>query len=369
MATMGGSVPPDLLARIGTGLGNNQMALMGLAGGLLGGQGFAGGFDRMAMGSKVDQSRQYLARELAAKKKKEEAQQRSFEALKAAIGEERAAAMGPEKAAEYFQQLELYKNKPREPAITWTSKTLPDGTRIRQSSLGQEEVVYQPREPRPPSALGELFDEAGLPRGSEERKAAAQAKLTTGDRPPSATVIKARHESQDKLGILDNMETNLAEAAELAPKAYYGMLAPLTQGRFASWTGMDKEGGDATVRLNQILRPEALKEMAATLKGASTEKEMQEYIDALADPTTTPEIKAKAIAGMRRLAKIQREILTSRVKEIEGGDYTGSKAATQRPAPQASGAGTPKPTTQAEWQALPAGARYIAPDGSERIKQ
>jgi hypothetical protein len=173
MATMGGSVPPDLLARIGTGLGNNQMALMGLAGGLLGGQGFAGGFDRMAMGSKVDQSRQYLARELADKKKKEDALAARKEALIRAYGPDVVERMGIESASDMDAALELAKRKPRQPEDRFESSIDPKSGIEYQinTRTGQRSILNKPDSVKDSFGVTTVFQPDGSQRAVRYNRA------------------------------------------------------------------------------------------------------------------------------------------------------------------------------------------------------
>lgn len=374
MAVLGGSAPPpDWMARLGQGLGNNQMALLGLAGGLLGGQGFSGGFDRMASGSKIDQSRQYLARELADKKKKEEALAARKAALIRAYGPDAVEQMGIEGAGDMTAAIELAKRKPKAPEDT-KYFTLDNTIVAVPPGGGPAQEMYKGQPKARHSEFGDVLDEAGYAPGSEERKKAAQLKLQGRDAAPSATIIKARHEAQDTLGALDNMHINLARAKELVPKANSGWF-PITRAQIGANVAGD-QGAKDTLELNQILRPEALERMANTLKGASTDTEMQEFISILADPSSPAELKLRTIERMEQKARIQREIVSGRIAEIEGGDYTGSRAAQQRggqqaapkrPPPQAGG-NLPRVSSPEEAMKLPPGTRFIDPNGVERVR-
>lgn len=341
MATMGSVPPSDFLSRLGNMANANQMAFLGGGMQLLGGGGFTGAGSAIMAGSKIDQSRQYLARELADKKKKEEALAARKAALIRAYGPDAVEQMGIEGAGDMAAALELAKRKPKAPEDTKyftigdSLVQVPPGGSARELYKGQPKARY--------SEFGDVLDEAGYAPGSEERKKAAQLKLQGRDAAPSATIIKARHEAQDTLGALDNMHMNLARAKELVPKANTGWL-PITRAQIGANVAGD-QGAKDTLELNQILRPEALERMANTLKGASTDTEMQEFISILADPSSPADLKLRTIERMEQKARIQREIVSGRIAEIEGGDYTGSRAAGQKQnAPQrAAGGGAPPP--------------------------
>jgi hypothetical protein len=147
MATLGSTTPDQsMLARLGQGLGNNQMALLGLAGGLLGGQGFAGGFDRMASGSKIDQSRQYLARELADKKKKEDEAAARKAALIKALGPDLVERLGADDASDLIKMDEIGKRKPRSPIEVSEGASLLDPTTYQPLYSGRPKVTEKQRD-------------------------------------------------------------------------------------------------------------------------------------------------------------------------------------------------------------------------------
>lgn len=125
--------------------------------------------------------------------------------------------------------------------------------------------------------------------GSREWSAAAEAKrrserLSSGDR----TALRGL---EDEIRTLDNPLTTSLEAAKLASEAYSGWFAT-TRGRLGEnlpdWALpdviADPKTAEATMRLNQILSSEAVNAMSQTLKGASTESEMQKLLEIIADP-------------------------------------------------------------------------------------
>ena len=166
--------------------------------------------------------------------------------------------------------------------------------------------------------------------------------LSSGDR----TAVRGL---EDEMRGLDNTLTTLQEAAQLAPKAYSGFFAT-TRGRLGEnlpdWAVpdaiADPKTAEATMRLNQILSAEAVKAMSQTLKGASTDKEMQKFLEIVADPAAPPQRKLQAIEGIARYARRQREDAQITIDQIRGGDYyKPGGGLSGRPAPNAAPTAAP----------------------------
>ncbi len=97
---------------------------------------------------------------------------------------------------------------------------------------------------------------------------------------------------------------------------------------------IDRKAAEATVEWQKVMRPEAIQRMAATLKGASTDKEMFEFVSTLADPTTPPAIRDRMLDRMIAAAERKKVLATDRVKDIRGGSYFkpgGGSSAPQQP--------------------------------------
>jgi hypothetical protein len=189
------------------------------------------------------------------------------------------------------------------------------------------------------------------------------------DTPISATDKKAIFEAEDAVPALQGTLETLKRAKELVPDAYSGYTAGARGAAGAllpdlmvpDWVA-DPKSSKATVELNQLLSGEAIKSMAETLKGATTDSEMNRFTTILADPKSPPELKLRTIERMETLARRKFELNQSRVKDLRGGTYF--KPEGGAPA----GAGIAKPAGKAEFDALPSGTPFIAPDGSQRIK-
>ena len=83
----------------------------------------------------------------------------------------------------------------------------------------------------------------------------------------------------------------------------------------------DKKTADATREFGQLMSMEAIKSMSQTLKGATTDRELERFVDILGDPATPPNIRKSTINRMIQLVDRQRGINESRVKDLRGGDY------------------------------------------------
>jgi hypothetical protein len=337
MTTMGGAPPPDYLARLGAALGNNSNALYGLAGGLLGGQGFAGGFDRMQIGARTDQSNRYLQAELAKRKKAEEEAAVQKAALIRALGPDVVEQMGVSGAADYVQAKKLYDAKPKAPNFF----TIGDNVLLGKDD-GTVSPVFKAEPKARQSEFGAALDEAGYAPGSPERLEAARRRVAEKPEKPQVADKKMVWESEDKLVNLDATIQNLDRAEQLAPKAKSGWF-PITRAQTGATLFDDQESKD-TLELNQLLSPEAIKTMAATLSGATTNFELQKFEEVLSDPSSPSDLKLRTIARMKSLAARQKEVLTGRIGDIKGGNFytqDQSGGAPQQAAPQ--GGTTPPP--------------------------
>jgi hypothetical protein len=225
-------------------------------------------------------------------------------------------------------------------------------------------------EPKQP-ALREIFDEAtGQPRkqewnGSEWVNVGGVRAPEKRDAGLSATEMRAVFSAEDELPALENTLTSLERAKELNSKTYTGYTAG-ARGWFGTSvvpnTGIvDDEAAKATREWGQIMSMEAIKNMAATLTGATTNFELAEFQRILSDPTTPPDIRERTIDRMITLAKRQKGIKESRIKELRGPGMKRSGDA----APAAED--LPQISDPSEAATLPSGTRFIDPEGIERV--
>jgi|GEM_PF-5347173 len=171
----------------------------------------------------------------------------------------------------------------------------------------------------------QILRAAGIdPASAEGRKAL----FPRTDTPISATDKKAIFDAEDANVPLQSTIESLTRAKELAPKAYSGYTAGVRGSIGANLPDIlvpdfiaDPETSQATVELNQLLSGEAIKNMAETLKGATTDQEMNRYTTILADPKAPPELKVRTIDRMLTLAQRKQQLNQSRINQLRGGDY------------------------------------------------
>lgn len=164
---------------------------------------------------------------------------------------------------------------------------------------------------------------------------------TNKGRDSSLTTVdkKAIFEAEDELPAVDGTLSALNRAKELNTKTYTGYTAGAR-----GWAGANLPGGSAvfdeetsknTLEFNNLMSFESIKTMADTLKGATTDFELNKFVQILADPSTPPEIRERTIDRMIKLAERKKQTAEDRIKKLRGGDYYD--------APVAPGATVPAP--------------------------
>lgn len=171
-------------------------------------------------------------------------------------------------------------------------------------------------------------------------------KKAKGDSRSSATELKELWQSEDEIPALDGTISSLNRALELNKKTFTGVTAGVR-----GWAGtaipgagmvMDPNAAAATREFGQIMSLEAIKSMAETLKGATTDRELSQFVEILADPSTPPDIRERTITRMMTLAKRQKAIKMQRVNELRGSS-SGQSGATGN---------APDGVTSEEWNAM-----------------
>ncbi len=153
----------------------------------------------------------------------------------------------------------------------------------------------------------------GLPMGEEN-------KLTGIDK-------KAVFDAEDANAQLTSTRDTLNRAIELAPKAFSGYTAGVRGSvgtnlpGVARMVGIDPEAAKATTELDQLMSGEAIKNMSATLKGATTDREMANFQSIIANPNAPPDLKIRTINRMLSLTDRQAQINDLRIKDLRGGSY------------------------------------------------
>jgi hypothetical protein len=147
-----------------------------------------------------------------------------------------------------------------------------------------------------------------------------------GGRPHINVEDKKRvYAAEDSLVQYNSTIENLRAAKEVSEKAFDGAGAGAKAAIGAKIPGgsylVDEAGAKATLEYEKLMTPEALSLMAQTLKGATTDQEMNRYIDLISDPTTPKDIRNRTIDRLILLAERQAEIATTRINEIRGNTY------------------------------------------------
>ena len=143
----------------------------------------------------------------------------------------------------------------------------------------------------------------------------------------TATELKFQRESEGDQLNLGQTITSLEQALQLAPNVYEGVGAEAltTFGAKVPGAGMfgvDTEKANRSAQYSSIMSPEAIKTMADTLKGATTDFELRKFESILSDPSQPNNIKQQVITRMLTLAKQKHQLETRRLQDFERGDQT-----------------------------------------------
>lgn len=146
-----------------------------------------------------------------------------------------------------------------------------------------------------------------------------EVKLTPTDK-------KAVFEAEDDNAKLQSTVDAIKRAKELNSKIYTGLGASTlgsvgTSGLPGVGAILDKDRAAATTEWDQIMGGEAIKNMSATLKGASTDFEMKKFIGIMADTSKPPQVREAAMNRVLKLAERQQQINTARMNQLRGGQY------------------------------------------------
>lgn len=198
-----------------------------------------------------------------------------------------------------------------------------------------------------PEGREEAAKKAGLRPGTPEFNQYVLGGKVPGPNKLSATEMKLVSEADDEAKSIENTLPLLKEAFELSKKAFFGPGAGV-RGTIGTQfptiakndpTGfIDPASAQATVRYQQIMAPEAITQMAASLKGATTDFELREFTRMMADPAVAPELKQAKLTDILNKAQSRMNFLRSQAAEVRGQTYfkppssPGQAPATQQPA-------------------------------------
>jgi hypothetical protein len=183
--------------------------------------------------------------------------------------------------------------------------------------------------------------------------------------PLTATDKKAILEADEGVMTAKSAIDALRRANELSSKAFSGPMAD-KRAYAASFLGESSDigkGGIATAELNNVVTSNALSQLKAIFGGAPTEGERKILLDIQGSVNQPHEVRTKIYDRAKQMAERRLQFNEQRANELRGGQfYKPAGAMTRAPVAQSQG------ITQQQYEALPSGATFTAPDGSQRIK-
>lgn len=183
--------------------------------------------------------------------------------------------------------------------------------------------------------------------------------------PLTATDKKAILEADEM--VLSNTAAidSLKRATALSKDAFTGPMAG-ARGYAASFLGKDSDWGKsgiATEGLKNEVESNALSQLKAIFGGAPTEGERKILLDLQGSASKAPEVRDEIYRRAQAAAERRLAFNQKRADELRGGNFykpAGSMA--RAPVQQSQG------ITQEQYNALPSGAVFTAPDGTQRVK-
>jgi hypothetical protein len=153
-----------------------------------------------------------------------------------------------------------------------------------------------------------------------------------------ATEMKMINEAEDSAVNLRSTIKMLERARELNPMIMTGPMAsvrsqigklPASADQYIPSLGgiTDPKAARATIEWEQMARPEAVAMMSTTLKGATTDREMGEFIHMFADPSIPVDIRERKLSAMLDKANAKLQLENARMQDIRGGTYFKTPAA------------------------------------------
>lgn len=135
-----------------------------------------------------------------------------------------------------------------------------------------------------------------------------------------------------------------------------------------------KEKAQRTTDFNSLVNENAIKEMSTTLKGQSTDFEMQKFIDVMNNPKASPAERRERLNALIQAAQVDKQTHANALRQLRGdpdsidkqlrsGLSAGSTGRAAAPAPAAGGGGVATGLTEQEAMKLPAGTKFQLRDG------
>lgn len=209
-----------------------------------------------------------------------------------------------------------------------------------------------------------IAEQLGMQPGTPQYQTYVATGKTGRDETLTATDRKMIHQSEDEVLAFDRTIDRLKRAKELNPQTNQGYLSD-TRATLANnlpdWAVPNAvsspQSGEATREYADIMNLEAVKEMSQTLKGASTDREMMEFIKIVGDTTKPIAIRQRALERLLKESERQKALAESRSRDLRGGSY-------YKPgyAPDGAAAAAQEQPAQPETKVI-GGKRYLKVDG------
>jgi hypothetical protein len=182
--------------------------------------------------------------------------------------------------------------------------------------------------------------------------------------PLTATDKKAILEADEM--VLSNKAAidSLSRAKLLSKEAFAGPLAGKI-GYATSFLGESSDlgkSGSKTLQLENEITSNALGQLKAIFGGAPTEGERKILLDIQGSTSKPDNVRQEIYNRAITLAEKRMEFNKKRADELRGGQFYKPQGTARAPLAQTQG------ISEAEYAKLPSGSKFIAPDGTERVK-
>lgn len=183
--------------------------------------------------------------------------------------------------------------------------------------------------------------------------------------PLTATDKKAILEADEGVLAARTAIGSLDRATRLSEKAFEGPYAS-KRGYLASFLGETSDTGKAgiaTTQLDNEVTSNALSQLKAIFGGAPTEGERKILLDIQGASSQPHAVRKEIFQRAKNAADARLKFNEQRAQELRGGQfYKPQGSMTRAPVQQTQG------ITQQQYEALPSGSTFTAPDGTQRIK-
>jgi hypothetical protein len=299
---------------------DNSDSLVGMGLGMMAAPGMGGALAGYTSGAKQDMVR----RKLKYEQDQELAKQAAAKQLAVKYNIPAELATDPDQVFALAKAVEIQKRTPREDTAevkNYKYAQANPGFADFQSGKAGEQRNY--------TARVKIAQERGL----DPKDPATMDYILTGKRPGADNKVlagdrKEVYEAEDNNTNLASTIQALGEAKKLNDQTFVGYGAgaraaigtKLPDGMVPDFIA-DPQTAKTTAAWQNIMKPEAIKTMASTLKGATTDFELNTFVDLLSDPSTEPSVRKETINRMMTLAMRKQKLNNERVKNISGGTY------------------------------------------------